>query len=122
MLGVNLSRLVFDEYCAISAAGGKTPTIGFATIVKDDIGTTVDQRQGGTVVDEIEVHTLMGTVSVHGAKISIRDNLEAVSTNADGKARWVRGRIRPVAELHDETKLQAVQVQHGCTIKVMRPV
>ncbi|KAJ5553800.1 hypothetical protein N7513_003759 [Penicillium frequentans] len=44
MPSFNLNRLVFDGYCAMSAAGGKTPTIGFAIIVKGVIGTTVDQR------------------------------------------------------------------------------
>lgn len=74
------------------------------------------------MVNEIDGHTVMGTVSAHGAEIVIGDTLEAISTNADDKARWVRGRVRPVAELQDEMKPQAVQVRHECTIKALRPV
>ena len=74
------------------------------------------------MVNEIEGHILVGTVSTHSTEDVIRDTLEAVSTYTDHKTRWVRGRIRSVAELYEKMMLQTVQVQDGCTIKVLRPV
>lgn len=122
MPSVNLNRLVSDSNSAISATGGKTPPISFAIVAKDDIRTTIDERQGGAVANEIEGHIFVGTVGTHSTEVVIGDTLEAVSTNTDHKARWVRGRIRSVAELHEKMMLQTVQVQDGCTIKVLRPV